>query len=269
MNFICLFILLSTSVWGIEKDWVLDPKTSTLIPKYMAVVKVIKGKVLVEDRELAKGSKIYANDLIQTTDKSLLVLDLIDLTTITLGPNSEFRADSWNYRTKNDREAVFSVLKGQWRALIRSKSKTEDQLQIKTPFASMGVRGTELLVNVLKDKEKDVTQVALLEGSIHLQGEGLEKPEDLKPGDYKILTKSLKGLENSTKILSKEEMQVFDQFESPGIPKLLDRVVMKEVEETTTIAENTEAPERSMPIEKNVSWRENLKKLNNLRKLKK
>lgn len=260
--------------WAQDKDWVLDPKTSTLIPKYMAIVKAVKGKVIVEDRELSKGSKIYANDLIQTTDKSFVVLDLIDLTTITLGPNSEFKAEKWSYRTKNDRDAVFSVLKGQWRGLIRSKSKTEDQLKIKTPTVSMGIRGTELLVNVHNHGEKEITQVALLEGTIHLEGETSEKAKDLKPGEHIIIAKSSKGIEQKDTVLNQDEIKSLNEFMAPDVPRLLDRVVLNEgkietlaivsAKEDTQEVKNEESP-MDVKYERVVPWKTNLKKLNNIR----
>lgn len=268
--FVVFFVFNS---WALDKDWVLDPKTSTLIPKYMALVKVVKGKVMVEDRELSKGAKIYANDLIQTPDNSYVVLDLIDLTTITLGPNSEFKAEKWSYRTKNDRDAVFSVLKGQWRALIRSKSKTEDQLKIKTPTVSMGVRGTELLVNVHNHGEKEITQIALLEGAIHLEGTSPEKAKDMKPGEHIIIAKNLKGLEQKDTFLNADEKKILNEFIAPGVPRLLDRVVLMndgKLEIMATVSDKLSIKEEeeniiSVKFEKAVPWKNNLKKLNNIR----
>lgn len=266
--FLTLFMM---QTFALDKDWVLDPKTSTLIPKYMGTVKVVKGKVVVEDRELNKGAKIYANDLIQTADKAFVVLDLIDLTTITIGPNSEFKADKWVFRTKNDRDAVFSVLKGQWRAHIRSKSKAEDQLKIKTPTVSMGVRGTELLVNVHSQGEKEMTQVALLEGSVHLEGEITEKVKDMKPGDHLVIAKSAKGIEQKDTILSTEEKKSLNEFTAPDVPRLLDLVILKEgkIEVPSIVTAQLEKVEDEkktfLPSEKQTHWKNNLKKLNEIR----
>lgn len=269
--FTTFFIL---KAFALDKDWVLDPKTSTLIPRYMAQVKVVKGKVVVEDRELTKGSKIYANDIIQTPDNGFVVLDLIDLTTITLGPNSEFKAEKWSYRTKNDRDAVFSVLKGQWRGLIRSKSKTEDQLKIKTPTVSMGIRGTELLVNVHNHGEKEITQVALLEGAIHLEGETSEKAKDLKPKDHIIWAKGSKGIEQKDTVLNQDEIKSLNGFTAPEVPRLLDRVVLNDgkIEALAIVSAKQDIQEVkiedstiAVKYKKSVPWKNNLKKLNTIR----
>jgi hypothetical protein len=269
MKLFLLYSLFILSARAIDKDLVLDPKTSTLIPKYMGIVKAVKGKVVIEDRELKKGSKVYAEDLIQTPDKGFAVIELIDLTTITLGPNSEFKADKWSYRTKNDRDAIFSVVKGQWRAFIRSKSKTEDQIKITTPSASMGVRGTELLVNVHSQGEKAVTQVALLEGAIHLEGNTPEIKKDLKPGDHFIMAQGPKGFEQKDLVLTADEKKSLNGFEAPDLPKLLERMDLNDgkVETLQNLSANKSLPEESeyktvLKEEKQTDWRENLKKLN-------
>lgn len=233
-NILIFFLSLATMVLvhlpafeakAIDKDWTFDPKTSTLIPKYLGKVKVLNGKAVIGDRELKKGSKIYNDELVQTFDKSFVVLELIDLTVITLGPNSDFKVDKWDYRTKNDRSAVFTVVKGQWRALIKSKSKDDDQLKIKTNLISMGVRGTELLVTVAKENEQELNQIALLEGNIHFEGElpdGLKK--DLVAGDYALIKKDATGSSKKEKILNSDEMKSYQEFTAPEVLRLLDHV---------------------------------------------
>jgi hypothetical protein len=224
----CLSLFLIPSARALDKDWTFDPKTSSLIPNYMGKVKVLHGKAIVADRELEKGSKVYANDLISTAEKSLLVIEMIDMTVITLGPSSEFKVEKWSYRTKNDRDALFSILKGQWRALIKSKSKTREQLQIKTPQVSMGVRGTELLVNVLNQKNKDITQVALLEGAVHIYGSNGNKDQDLQPGDHAIIIKGPQGIEHQNETLSSDKMKSFQEFVAPEVPRLLEPIVLND-----------------------------------------
>lgn len=225
----CLLVGLTSNVFTVEneRDWTLDPKTSTLIPKYLGKIKAISGKAIIGDRELKKGSKIYNNDLIETMEKSFIVMEMIDLTIVTLGPKSEFKVDNWAYRTKNDRDAQFNILKGQWRALIKSKSKDSDQLKIKTSLVSMGVRGTELMVNVLNIDGKDVTQVALLEGVVHMEGETPELKKDLSPGDHVTIIKSEKGFEHKDRKLDPLEMKSYQEYMAPDVIRLLDPVKLE------------------------------------------
>lgn len=205
-----------------DKDWHFDPKTSTLIPNYLGIIKTIKGKANIGDRELKKGSRIYNNDVVQTAEKSFVVIEMIDLTMITLGPKSDFSVEKWAYRTKSDREAVFSVIRGQWRALIKTKSKEEDQLKIKTSLVSMGVRGTELMVNVNNIDTKEITEVALLEGFVHIEGKNSETQKDLTPGEHVVYVKDQKGVENKERKLTPKEIKSYQEFTSPGILRLLD-----------------------------------------------
>lgn len=218
-----ILLCLSASLFSQEKndkDWTLDPKTSMLIPKYLGKIKVLHGKAAIGDRDLKKGSKVYNNDLIETKDNSYVVMEMIDLTTVTLGPNSDFKVTNWSYRTKNDRDAEFTVLKGQWRALVRSKSKDDDQLKIKTPVVSMGIRGTELMINVLKEKEVEFTQVALLDGAVHMETvDG--KRQDLVPGDHAVVMKAEKGIQHKNIKMNEQEMKAFQEYSAPGVPRLL------------------------------------------------
>ncbi|MDD4972771.1 MAG: FecR family protein [Bacteriovorax sp.] len=223
---LCCLHLPAFEAKALDKDWTFDPKTSSLIPKYLGLVKVVNGKVIIGERELKKGSKIYNNDLIQTSEKSFVVIEMIDLTVVTLGPKSDFKVENWSYRTKNDRDAVFSVIKGQWRALIKSKSKDDDQLKIKTPLVSMGVRGTELMVNVNTMEGREITQVALLAGHVHLQGELPSIQQDLLPGDHAVIVKDQKGFEHRDRKLKPDEIKSYQEYTAPEVLRLLDPVIL-------------------------------------------
>lgn len=248
---------------GNDKDWTLDPKTSTLIPKYLGKIKILHGKAIIGERELKVGSKVYSNDLIQTSDNSYIVMEMIDLTTVTLGPNSDFKVSQWSYRTKNDRNAEFDILKGQWRALVRSKAKEEDQLKIKTPVASLGIRGTELMVNVLEKNNQSVTQVALLEGSVHLESNN-GKQQDLIPGDHVSIVGSDKSLNYETRKMNALEVKSFYENVSPGIPRLLPPE-KKEIESSNPPPVSPVEEKPSDQVQKPTkSVQENLRQLNQI-----
>lgn len=268
---LCSLHLAAFPLNAIEKDWTFDPKTSTLIPKYLAKVKVINGKAVIGDRELKKGAKIYNEELIQTSPKSFVVLEMIDLTVITLGPETDFKVQNWAYRTKNDREAVYNVLKGQWRGLIKSKSKDEDQLKIKTSLISMGVRGTELMVNVQNQAGKEINQVAMLSGHVRLEGELLQNAKkDLIAGDYEIIEKSEKGVQQQAKILSPSEMKSYQDYIIPEVHRLLDHVAINESASAKTNSEDLKFQDDQKKTQSNKSispksLEENLKLLNTTR----
>ncbi len=265
-----LLISLTSNVFSAEndKDWTFDPKTSTLIPKYLGKIKAITGKAIIGDRDLKKGSKIYNNDLIQTMEKSFIVMEMIDLSVVTLGPQSEFKVENWAYRTKNDRNAQFNILKGQWRALIKSKSIDPDQLKIKTPLISMGVRGTELMVNSLDIDGKQITQVALLEGAVHIEGETPESSMDLSPGDHVSIVKTENGIEHKGRKINSLEMKSYQEFIAPNVVRLLDpekteKTSIKEVKPVE--ATNPITDKKMQQNQKTKSVQENLQLLNDVR----
>lgn len=272
---ICILYLAAFPAKAIDKDWTFDPKTSSLIPKYLGKVKVLKGTAVIGDRELKKGSQIYNGELVQTGEKSLMVIEMIDLTIVTLGPLSDFSVEGWSYRTKTDRNAVFNVAKGQWRALIKSKSKDDDQIKIKTALISMGVRGTELLVNVAKIGDREINQIALLEGKIHLEGElPPNMKQDLVAGDYAHIEKNANAKNSQNikeKILSPDEMKSYQQFIAPEVLRLLEPVAQDVSKDNSDSKKTSEASPQSAVVTDSVkavtpkSLEENLKILNTTR----
>lgn len=231
-----LLLALSPLKAAEEKDWTLDLKTSTLVPKYVGTVKELRGEVKVEDRLLQKGAKVYPRDVIKTDDKSFLKLELIDETQITLGPKSEFQVEKWAFRTKNDRDAVFFLMRGKMRAEIKSKARKRDQLQIKSPLVAMGIRGTELMVNNNFQQSKEITQVALLKGSLHLTLQELKEKLDLRPGDYIEVIKGLAQTIKKVKTLSDQELKELLRPQLPDQYNLLAEAILVDGDEPQTRA---------------------------------
>jgi len=231
-----LFCLLSLNLGFAQddKDWTLDLKTSSLIPKYVGKVKELKGKALVEDKELKAGSKIYPHDTIKTDEKSFVKLELIDESLITIGAKSEFQIEQWIYRTKNDRDALFNLIKGKLRAEIKSKSKDKDQLKFKSALVALGIRGTKFLLNHTNVGQKEVAQVALMEGKIHLESDSLTEKLNLNPGDYVEVIKDDGQSKSKPKKLSNEEMKYYLAKELPEQVNLLPDPILEE--ETSTQA---------------------------------
>lgn len=231
-----LFCLLSINLGFTQddKDWTLDLKTSSLIPKYVGKVKELKGKALVEDKELKTGSKIYPHDIIKTDEKSFVKLELIDESLITIGAKSEFQIEQWIYRTKNDRDALFNLVKGKLRAEIKSKSKDKDQLKFKSSLVALGIRGTKFLLNNTTVGQKEVAQVALMEGKIHLESDSLTEKLNLNPGDYVEVRKDEGQSKAKPKKLSNDEMKNYLAKELPEQVNLLPDPILEE--ETSTQA---------------------------------
>ena len=117
-------------------------------------VKTVAGASLVVrngDREpAAAGQPLYEKDVLETGGDGALGVTLKDNTLLSLGPNSSLALES--YLLQPDRDA-FSLITRITRGTVQYVSGliaklSPDSVQIKTPAATLGVRGTRLLVRV-------------------------------------------------------------------------------------------------------------------------
>lgn len=278
---LAIFCLLSLSCFAEEdkKDWVLDLKTSTLIPNYVGKVKVIRGKVMVGENELSKGDKVYPKSVVKTADKSFIVIELIDETLLTLGPSTEFTVEKWAFKSKSDREAMYSLLVGKMRAEIKVKSKEDDKIIVKSPLVAMGIRGTEVLLNHSIVNGKLVSQVGLIEGKVMVKNVGTDKKMDMVANDYVEVTEG-KEIPEIEKKLTAEEIKKYNAIVAPDEKLLMDYPVRTEIKSKSSsgvdgkTSESAVIQEEAMntagsangKIPEATSWKENLKKLNDLRK---
>jgi subtilisin family serine protease len=103
------------------------------------VTGVVHGALL----PLADGSEVFGDQTVRTGEASAAHLIFLDQTNFQLGPNSEVVLDKFVYdRDKATGEVVIKVSKGIFRFV--TGSLTPSSYQIKTPVATLGVRGTIL-----------------------------------------------------------------------------------------------------------------------------
>jgi FecR protein len=103
------------------------------------VTGVVHGALL----PLADGSEVFGDQTVRTGEASAAHLIFLDQTNFQLGPNSEVVLDKFVYdRDKATGEVVIKVSKGIFRFV--TGSLTPGSYQIKTPVATLGVRGTIL-----------------------------------------------------------------------------------------------------------------------------
>lgn len=89
------------------------------------------------------GESFCPHDRFITGDRGIAVLQFNDNTTITVGKDSEFVVESWKQRRFFSNEALFSLVKGAFRAVSGSMTERRHRFEVKTPVATIGVRGTE------------------------------------------------------------------------------------------------------------------------------
>ena len=117
-------------------------------------IKKVSGQTQIE-RAGAKvaarmGDPVYAQDVIETGADGSIGITFVDNTTMSAGPNSEisldeYRFDSSNFNgamTTNVRKGTLSMVSGD---IARS---SPGAMKVRTPTATMGVRGTSFVVQV-------------------------------------------------------------------------------------------------------------------------
>ena len=126
----------------------------------MALASSVIGKVFVSkgsvtavsdqgrQTALVKGSEVFLFDTIITAEDSFLVVKMNDGTKLTLRPKTEITLDNFS-EEKGNEKATIGLLKGGLRTLTGSIGKKRpDQFLLKTPTATIGIRGTNFIVRI-------------------------------------------------------------------------------------------------------------------------
>ncbi|MFT6070789.1 MAG: hypothetical protein ACJAT2_000650 [Bacteriovoracaceae bacterium] len=133
--------------------------------KASEIATVVKAKGIVykafsNKKPLKKGSLLKRKDVLITEKSSFVRIKMLDDTVITLGSNSSLMLQRFRFTNKEKRAFSIKLMRGKLRANIVNKSKS-DSLKFETDSVSLGVRGTELLMNA-----GEVTKVAVISGRV-------------------------------------------------------------------------------------------------------
>jgi hypothetical protein len=112
-----------------------------------AVRNQVDGILNSETRNLASGSSVHSNELIRSADAALAELVFWDKTRLSVGPKSEVRLDKFVYNPNRGSGAVvIDTSRGVYRFITGVQDPRS--YEIKTPYATLGVRGTTLEINL-------------------------------------------------------------------------------------------------------------------------
>ena len=102
---------------------------------------------------LQAGSSLYTNETIGTGSAGQAELHFNDNTKLSVGPSSNVRLDKFVYDpNKSAGKLAISATKGAYRFVTGEQDKKA--YEIKTPYATLGVRGTVLEIVVVPGKGK-------------------------------------------------------------------------------------------------------------------
>ena len=119
-------------------------------------VQTLKGSVSIARGSLSLpaqiGGAVHQGDFVRTSDKSSVGIVLNDDTTISLGPNSEFLIKNYTFDPKAGKFAFLArMIKGTFVYLSGLIGKlSPDTVQLEIPEATIAVRGTKLLIEVME-----------------------------------------------------------------------------------------------------------------------
>ena len=125
--------------------------------EFIGVVGVAVGEINNQNNEkLFSGSKIFYGDTIVVKSKSNAQILFLDETVMTVGENTELTIDDFVYDPQTNNGNFITNIKSGVVKTISGKisEKNPENLEIKIPNGSLGVRGTEFLVS-LNDKTKN------------------------------------------------------------------------------------------------------------------
>jgi hypothetical protein len=107
----------------------------------------VDGVIGGQTRSLSAGSAVHANELIRSGEDSVGNLQFLDQTKLSVGPKSEVRLTKFVYDpNKKAGSVVIQAGKGAYR--FATGVQDSKNYEIKTPYATLGVRGTVLEIVV-------------------------------------------------------------------------------------------------------------------------
>ena len=97
--------------------------------------------------EIEHEDPTFMQELLQTEDESALVIQFADGSKLTMGENSEMVIDEFVYDPAQGLGAqAITLTKGAFRYVSGAVAK--ENIKIETPTATLGVRGTELVIDI-------------------------------------------------------------------------------------------------------------------------
>ncbi len=121
-------------------------------------VGVLKGSATVTRSsatlDITNGMALEVSDKITTESKSRLQIILKDDTVVTIGPNSTFVFDAYNYGGKENSVVKMRIDRGFFRSVTGKIGKiAPERFKVKTSSATIGIRGTDFSALVAEQKE--------------------------------------------------------------------------------------------------------------------
>ena len=116
-------------------------------------IKVAKGAVTIERGGQAQpatvGARLQTSDVVKTGVDGSVGINMSDNSLLSLGPNSTLSLDRYEFDSTTNQGAFDASLRKGSLAVVsgRIAKQSPDAMTVRTPYAVLGVRGTEFVVS--------------------------------------------------------------------------------------------------------------------------
>lgn len=154
----------------LPRRMVVKPRPITVKPRQVGEVMLTRGQAIAVgrnkvSRDLEIGDGVFVGDKIVTGEDGFVRLLMVDEARLDLRCYSIMVIEKYNLQSSR-RSSILNLMQGSMRKVSGKIGKaTEDVYELKTPVASVGVRGTEYALRVFQSKGCD--------GSVDTEDEGL------------------------------------------------------------------------------------------------
>jgi hypothetical protein len=137
----------------------------------------VQGILGGSSRPLSAGSELFSNETVRTGEASQAQLLFLDQTNLSVGARSEVKLDRFVYNPdRKTGNVVIETSRGAFRFV--SGSQNPRSYTIKTPFATIGVRGTIFSTQIGKTGE----HIYVTQGRVHVHTAGRDYVLDAGQG---------------------------------------------------------------------------------------
>ncbi|QJB57051.1 FecR family protein [Pseudodesulfovibrio sp. zrk46] len=123
----------------------------------------IKTAAIIDGKDAALGTDVYSGSSISTDADGRLEVTFKDNTMLQVGGGSTFVIDSFIFDPEQDEQvqkAFFNLTKGSFRMVTSELIDANPEIfGVKTPLASIGIRGTDFWGGYLSDIEIDIVML--------------------------------------------------------------------------------------------------------------
>ena len=151
-----------------------------------------------ETRDLYFNEAVYSNEAVQTSARSTTNLVFLDRTNLFVGANSQVVLDRFVYDPEQQiGDVAISFGKGAFR-FVTGDIQNKENVSLRTPTATMTIRGTELLIFVLED---GTSEVNVLSGAVELLPCEADQPVRVEAGQAMLISSSCDSTQTTARFL--------------------------------------------------------------------